>query len=510
MPLLAAALAVPLYLLWAIFLATGGGDLAAQVAWADFVSRHPGSPYNLSWYGGSYVGNYSLIAPQLMALCGVRTVTVLSGIAGSWLAASLFVRSGVRRPLWPALLATLTLWCNVASGRSTFALGVALALVSCLALMGSPHRLVVAALFSALATMASPVAGLFLLVVAAGLLLDRDVRRAAALAAPPVAVVGLTTLLFPFSGEMPMAASDVWKPVLFSVLLAVLAPRDWRVVRYGAGVYAVGVVLTALVPSPVGSNVIRLAELFGPPVLLAALLAHGVQLVRRIAFALALALSVQWVAQHTVHVLRMSTPVPSWASETKGVVAALDRLGADRTRVEVVPAVNHRETSALGPHVDLARGWNRQLDAERGGLFYDGTFSAATYRSWLDRWAVGYVVLPEGTPDWAAEDEAALVRAQPSWLKLVWQDSGWRIYQVKDATPLVAGAGASVVSSDGADLVVRARGRGPVTVRIAYSPWLRADGGCLERTGEWTLLNVPAAGEYRIDSSYRPHWGARC
>ncbi|MEV0091905.1 glycosyltransferase family 87 protein [Streptomyces sp. NPDC050738] len=509
-PLLATALAVPLYVGWAIWLATGGGDLAAQVSWTDFVARHPGAPYNLSWYGGTYVGNYSLLAPQLMALCGVRTVTVLSGIAASWPAALLFVRSGVRRPLWPALLAVLTLWCNVASGRSTFALGVALALVSCVVLTGGSRRLVTAGVFSALAAMASPVAGLFLLVAGVGRLLDRDARAAVALCAPPVAVVALTTLLFPFSGVMPMATSDVWKPVLFGVLLCALAPGEWRTLRYGAGVYAVGVVLTALIPSPVGSNVVRLAELFGPPALLAALLAHGLQAVRRIAFALALALSVHWVAQHTVHVVEMSTPVPEWAAGTQGVVAALDRLGADRTRVEVVPAVNHRETSTLGRHVDLARGWNRQLDRDRGALFYDGTFSADTYRSWLGHWAVGYVVLPEGTPDWAAQQEAALVRSGPAWLKPVWRDAGWRIYEVEDATPLVTGAGASVLGGDGASLVVRARERGAVSVRIAHSPWLRSSAGCLERAGEWTRLNVPGPGIYRIDSSYRPHWGARC
>ncbi|WP_443333266.1 glycosyltransferase family 87 protein [Streptomyces sp. CB01580] len=509
-PLLATALSVPLYAFWVAFLATGGGDLAAQVFWSGFVARHPGAPYSLSWYGGIHVGNYSVVAPQLMALLGVRTVTALSGVAASWLAAALFVRSGMRNPLWPALVATLTLWFNVASGRSTFALGVALALVSCLVLTGGACRPVVAAVFSALATMASPVAGLFLLVVGAGRLLNREWRKAAVLCVPAVAVVGLTTLLFPFSGEMPMATSDVWKPVLFGVLLVVLAPREWRVLRLGAGVYAAGVVLTALVPSPVGSNVIRLAELFGAPVLLAALLAHGVRLWRKVALGAALALSLQWVTQHAVHVLEMSTPVPAWATGTKGVVAALDRLGADRTRVEAVPAIDHRETTVLGPHVNLARGWNRQLDVERGALFYDGSFSAESYRSWLDHWAVGYVVLPEGTPDWAAKEEAALVRGEPDWLRLVWRDPYWRVYRVERATPMVSGAGASVVGGDSAGLVVRARERGSLTVRVAYSPWLRADGGCLERAGEWTRLRVPGAGDYRIGSSYLPSRQGKC
>ncbi|MEU0812350.1 hypothetical protein [Streptomyces sp. NPDC005970] len=510
MPILASALALPLYVLWFIFLGTGGGDLAAQVSWTNFVAEHPGSPYSLGWYGGVHVGNYSVLAPQLMALFGVRTVTVAAGMAASWLVGCVFVRSGVRHPLWPTLLGVLFLWGNVASGRSAFALGVALALVSCLLLVRNGRRLALAGIFSALATMASPVAGLFLLVCGAGWLLNRDLGSALALCVPPTVVVGLTTLLFPFSGMMPMSANDIWKPVLFGVLLAVFAPREWRVLRFGAATYAVGVLLTALIPSPVGSNVVRLAEVFGGPVLLAALLSHKGLKVQRVALALALTLSVYWVTEHTIHVTRMSTPVPTWARESRGVLTALDRLGADRTRVEVVPAVNHRETTVLGPHINLARGWNRQVDVERGDLFYKNRFSSAKYRAWLNDWAVGYVVLPEGEPDWAAKDEAELVRNEPDWLKPVWRDSHWRIYEVKGAKPMISGAGAKVVSSDNATVTLQARDSGTVSLRIAYSPWLRVNEGCLERDGEWTRLKVPAAGQYKISSSYQVPWQGRC
>ncbi|WP_308016834.1 MULTISPECIES: hypothetical protein [Streptomyces violaceusniger group] len=509
-PISATALALPLYAVWAACLATGGGDLAAQLAWADFVSRHPGSPYNLGWYGGIHVGNYSVIAPQLMALLGVRTVTVGAGIIASWFMGRVFVRSGVSRPLWPALLAVLSLWANVASGRSTFALGVTLALVSCLGLVGSSRRLVPASAFSALATLASPVAGLFLLVLGAGWLLNRDTGRAIAVCAPPVAVVASAILLFPFSGAMPMAMDDMWEPTLFGIALALLAPREWRTLRFSSAIYASGVVLTGLISSPVGSNVIRLAELFGPPVLLCVLLERGVHIAPRVAIGLSLALSVQWVTAHTIHVLNMSTPVPSWASHTQGVLKALDRLHADRTRVEVVPAVNHRETTALGPHVNLARGWNRQLDVERGGLFYENQFTMGQYRAWLDKWAVGYVVLPGGEPDWAAKDEAKLVRGRPSWLEPVWHDSQWQIYRVKGARPIVSGADASVVSSDNAKIAVHVPRPGMVRLRIPYSPWLRTSAGCVERDGDWIRFKVSTPGRYEIGSSYAVPWQGNC
>ncbi|CAM5509648.1 hypothetical protein SALBM135S_03487 [Streptomyces alboniger] len=465
-PLLATVPTLPLYAVWAAFLATGGGDLAAQEAWARFASEHGAAAYNLFWYGGMHTANYSLISPYLMAAVGVKTVTVLSGVAGAFLAAALIERTGIRRPLWPAVLASLGVWCNVASGRTTFALGLAFGLAACLALVRG-RRTAVAAVCAALATMGSPVAGLFLVVAGAGYFLVRDWVRAALLMVPPFLVVATTTVLFPFSGEQLMPFDRIFPPVLFGLALAAAAPREWRVLRLGAGVYAAGTVLTYLIPSPIGTNVERLAELVGPAALLAALLAPGLDRARRIVLTVALVLSSAWVVQKTYDDLAVSTKVPAWAADTQGVVRELERLGADRARVEVVPARNHREATALAPYVNMARGWNRQLDIERGRLFYDGTFSAATYRAWLDRWAVGYVVLPSGKPDGFAEDKAELVASGPEWLDPVWRDAHWRIFRVKDPVPLVSRP-ASVVRTTGSDVVVNVPERGSVT-RSAWS-----------------------------------------
>ncbi|WAM00151.1 hypothetical protein NOO62_12580 [Streptomyces sp. Je 1-369] len=501
-PLLATLPTLPLYVVWAAFLATGGGDLAAQEAWARFASEHGTAAYNLFWYGGMHTANYSLISPYLMAALGVRTVTVVSGVAGAWLVAALIARSGIRRPLWPAVLASLAIWCNVASGRTTFALGLAFALAACLALVRR-RRTVVAVACAALATMGSPVAGLFLVVAGAGCFFVRDWVRSAALILPPVLVVAATTVLFPFTGEHLMPFDRIFPPVLFSLALIVAGPREWRVLRWGAGVYAAGTVLTYLIPSPIGTNVERLAELVGPALLLAALLVPGLTRVRRIILTVALVLSSAWVTQKTFDDLVVSTKVPKWAVDTHGVVGELERLEANRTRVEVVPTRNHREATALAPYVNMARGWNRQLDIERGRLFYDGSFSAATYRAWLDRWAVGYVVLPSGKPDGFAEDEAALVASGPTWLKPVWKDAHWQIFKVKDPVPLVS-APAAVVRSTGSNVVVRVPKRGSVTLRLVYSPWLRAEGACLKPHGEFTRLSVPAPGTYEISSGYGP------
>lgn len=65
------------------------------------------------------------------------------------------------------------------------------------------------------------------------------------------------------------------------------------------------------------------------------------------------------------------------------------------------------------------------------------------------------------------------------------------------------------MSGGEADLVVRVPESGSLTVRLAYSPWLRARevgghgaGGCLRRYGDWTELTVPRGGTYRLDSGY--------
>lgn len=470
-----------------------------------------------------------------MAFFGVRPVTLLSGIAATWLAALICARSGIHKAMWTALMFGLTLWCQVVSGRTTFVLGVAFGMAALLFVI-SGRRIVPAVLCTALATMASPLAGLFLLVAGAAQLWLRKWAEALALVLPPVAVVLTTTLLFPFKGEQPMAFVRVLPPVAISLTIILAAPRSWRWVKTAAGVFAVGVVLTFLIPSPIGTNVERLSEFAGPPVLLAAALnlrtrkgtadtegeppgasdASGTprrrpsNAVRRIALLCAAALALTWLSARTAADVLAYTKVPKWAIRTDGVVKELQRLKADRTRVEVAPARDHREAAVLAPHINMARGWNRQADVTRGRLFYEGhsgttvapgTFSTESYRAWLGHWAVGLVVLYDGKPDGPAELEHKLVTSEPAYLERVWSDDNWRIYRVKDAVPLAA-APASVVGSDGADLTLDMPKAGSVSVRIAYSPWLWASSGCLTRDGEFTRLTVTKPGRVRLSSKF--------
>ncbi|RST01720.1 MFS transporter [Streptomyces sp. WAC07149] len=538
--LVATAAAAVLHVVWFFCFANSGGDLAAQDAWAEFVGRHPDTAYNLAWYGGMHPVSYSVVSPYVMHVLGVRTTMMVAGTASAGLLALILTRcrGAVRRPLWPALAGVYGLLCNALSGRVTFGLGTLFALGAVAAVFCWPRKwarrrwakAAVAAPLAGLATAASPVAGLFLGVVAAALFLSRRRPGAYALGLAPVAVVGLSAWLFPFSGTQPMKIGSAALPFLFGLAVALLVPKTWRTVRTAAAVYTFGVFLTWAIDSQVGSNVTRLVMLFGGAVLLAAVPYAAPRTRRRYALLLAFAGLTAWITTNSVTDVVRTTPVAAWNRELAPLVDQLQRAGADRGRVEVVPASSHRESSAFPAYVNLARGWNRQADLERNPLFYDDTLSAESYRDWLDRWAVHYVVLPADKPDSGGEAEAALVRGGLPYLSQVWGDENWRLLRVDAPASLVSGP-AEVLRAGADQLVLEVSAPGRVRVRIPHSPWLGlVDGagkpvpppgdantaGCLfkaapDASGDvWTELLAPAPGEYRVSAKYQLPRGTPC
>jgi hypothetical protein len=514
-PVVAATLlAASLQAVWALCLATNGGDMAAQYAWAQFAAAHPGSAYDLAWYGGMHPVSYSVLTPYLMAFLGVRATGVIAGTLSAALLARLLTRSTVSRPLLPALCGAAGLACNTISGRITFAVGVTLALLAVLVVQqacgSSGRRAATAGVLGVLATLASPVDGLFLVAVAPALFLTG--RRAAAclLAAGPPLVVGTTAVLFPFQGVQPYTLLQFSLVLATTVPLALLAPPSWRAVRIGAWTYALGNLLTVLIPSPIGSNVERLALLFAAAVLLAAARVTRGRRARALWTAFAVALSWQTVQPFTD--IAVASPAAGWTQYAKPLAAELLKLDAERGRVEIVGTASHVEASSLAATVELARGWNRQADLTRNRLFYNGTLDTADYHTWLQNWAVGYVVLPDARFDYASAAESRIVAVGQPWLKPVWSDAHWRVYRVVDALPL-AGAPATVIDAGQADLTLRFSSAGTVLVRVAWSPWLSVLGpgrGCLAPSGFWTRLTVDAPGTVHIGTSYARSAGSSC
>ncbi|MGW5474400.1 MFS transporter [Streptomyces chartreusis] len=544
-----------LHIIWFFTFANSGGDLAAQDAWAEFVGRHPDSAYNLAWYGGMHPVSYSVVSPYLMSVLGVRTTMMIAGTITAGLLTLVLLRSrSVRNPLWASFAGVFGLIANAISGRVTFALGTMFALGAVAVVFCWPYRwrykrwakALCAAPLAALATMASPVAGLFVGFVAVALFLQKRRPGAWALGIAPTAVVAVSAWLFPFSGTQPMVIGSVLLPLLCAVVTFVIVPEEWKTVRLVSAVYGLSVVLVWVVSSQIGSNITRLAMLFAGTALVAALPYTVPRSRKWYTGVLALLTFVGWIGYKTVDDIIHAAPAASWARELAPLVNELQEVGAEKGRVEVVPARSHREASALAPYVNLARGWNRQADMERNPLFYDDTLNSANYREWLQRWAVHFVVLPKDEPDASgAERERELVQRGMPYLKQVWGDANWQLFQVTAPAPL-AEPNAVVERAEQGEMTMRVSKPGRVLIRIPYSPWLsivdadgkkldppketeesqdRPDGepksydnvnGCLTETEEdalgdrWTTLVAPKAGTYRLAAPYTVPRGTPC
>jgi hypothetical protein len=566
--LVAVVVSGALHLAWWRLLASSGGDIAAQDAWAHFARAHPGSAYDLAWYGGMHPASYSLLSPYLMAVLGVRATMVVVGAASAGLLAWLVTKRDPKAAhrWWPALYGACALVGDAVSGRVTFALGTCFALASlCIVFVwprswGAGRRwvrggLTVAA--STLATAASPVAGLFLGLVAASLWLTGRRPAAYTLGLPPTVVVGLSALLFPFSGEQPMAWDSTILPLASGAAVALLSPRTWRSLRVGASVYVVAVLLAWLVPSQVGTNISRLGLLFGGSALVAVAARGGIETslaarrlgahTARVVLVLALVTCTVWQIATAAHDAVVARPSGSQSADLSPLIDQLDSRDADLGRVEVVPTRSHREAAALAPYANLARGWNRQADAGHNPIFYrTDPLTPRTYRRWLHRWAVGFVVLPAAELDPAAVDEGRLVTGGVPYLTTVWADANWTLLEVHHATPLVSPP-AKLLRFDAVGVVVSIPRASTIIIRVAYSPWLslldqsgepldprssdapdasttRAGGEpCLSdldsedpdgnghpHAEDWTVLHAPRAGVYRLAAPYKLPRGTAC
>ncbi|WP_433325451.1 MFS transporter [Spirillospora sp. CA-294931] len=509
-----------LHLVWGLVLATEGGDLAAQSAWTHFAGKYPDEAYNLAWYGGMHPANYSVLSPYLMSWFGIRTVAVIAGTFSATLTAMLLVRFKAPMAMAASLWAAFALSCNAASGRVTFGLGMLFALmVTVLAFSPRgtrPLRAIAMVVLGMLATLSSPVAGLFIMVLAASLFLTGRRHAGVALALGPPLVVGTTTLLFPFQGVQPISLTAIVLPAITGVVAVLFcAPKEWRVVRVGAAVYLLGIALAWFIPSPVGSNVERLSLLFSGVMLLVAITRTSDR-IRLGVLCVAFVITAGWQVVKPVDDLIHTRPAKTAASSSKDLIARLHRLGADRGRVEAIPLRSHWESAGLSRHVVLARGWNRQIDAERHALFYDkkNPLTPAAYNAWLHKWAVQYVVLPTLEVDWSARPEAELVKKGQPFLEEIWRDDKWRLFRVAAPTPLAA-APATVDRINARELVLDVPAKASIQVRISWSPWLNVrgpEGACLsaDGDGEFVRLTTPGPGRYRISARYSLLRGTPC
>lgn len=500
-----------------------GTDLAAQVARAGFVERHGGAPIDFGWYGGVNQYGYSLFTARLGAWLGVRPLGALAAVVAAAALGWLFVRHRARRPVLAGVLGAVVLVGNLASGRITFAVGLAFGLLALCAVSADrparPPRLVLAALLAALATWASPVAGLFTGLAGAALLLgslrrgagpgrrlpggwraDRPLAESLVLCLVPAVALAPMAVLFGNGGTQPYSAESMRINVALAVLVFFVLPRRRRVPRIGAVLTVLLLVAAYYLPSPIGSNALRLPMLFALP-----LLAGYAPLPGRWLAGL-LAAAVWWQSPVMLSDVGRAGSAESSATFHQPLVDELARR-QPVGRVEVVPLRDHWESAYLPPTVPLARGWERQADTERNPLFYAGGLDAASYADWLRREAVSYVALAPDSPlDRWGREEADLIEAGQPYLREVWRDPTWRLYAVVDPTPLVGPPG-RLLAADQAGVRFATDRPGDVPVRVRWSRWLALSGpdGCLTAGADgFVTVRVTTPGEYRVGSSLRP------
>jgi hypothetical protein len=512
------------------------GDLAAQVFHTE-VFEHTGlAIWNGSWYAGHYTLNYSLLFPPAAALLGPQWVGLIAVVASSYLFDRIVQEHWGTEARWATLWFAAGVVTLLADGQLTFALGVAFGLAALRELQAGRGWLAVLA--AAACPLASPVAGAFLAGAIAAGLWERGERVSRAAVAAAVVAVVLTiapNLAFPEPGRFPFVwSSYIAIPIWCAAALFLLwdASGEGRVRRVILG-YALASTLIFLTPNALGGNAVRLGALFGGPVLAAALLAHrplpvgldgapapgGPGLAPPLRWiprwfytavlVVTLTASLYW--QFTASVTQIARSVGDPSTEESFFQPASHWLmghGGRGTRIEVPPTANHWESAYLAPKFELARGWLRQLDTARDGIFYkEGALTEHSYERWLRNNAIRYVALPNAPLDYSSTAERRLILAGPPYLHERFHHDGWRIYEVVDPMPLVSsiGPGRGSVDSVGPQgFALDVTKPGEFLVRVNFTPyWSIGEGsGCLLRKGDWTIARVAHPGTFSVDADF--------
>jgi hypothetical protein len=471
-----------------------GLDLSAQLAHAQLAESHWPALLNLHWYSGFNPLGYSVLSPPVMALLGVRLSTAVAYVASVVLFAALLQRIGVARPVAGALTGAVCLTGNLVVARTTFALALGMALAALLALVLG--RLHISSMLSVLAALTSPVAGLFLGIAGGALFLSGRRRDGVVLGVSGLVPTVAVGLAFGNGGYQTFAMKQALMG--FFGCLAV-AGLSWRrpVIRWGALLSAGLVAAAYMIKTPIGTTATRLPELFAAPILVAV---AAVPLIAVIAAAASVVLLLP--SSSITEAQERGDP----ALSAEFYAPLLDELASRGAAgpIEVVPTQRRGEAAIVAPVVPIARGWSRQLDTGRHPIFYDGSLNADTYRQWLDDNAISYVALSNGPYDWAAANEAALVRSGLPYLQEVWSNPTWTLHAVKDPRPVISSPG-RVIGRDGVSLTVFLPEAGEYVVRVHWSRYLSTSAGCVQPAeGGWTTLVVEQPSTTKIKGSLLP------
>lgn len=180
-------------------------------------------------------------------------------------------------------------------------------------------------------------------------------------------------------------------------------------------------------------------------------------------------------------------------------------------RIEIPFTEAHWEAAYVAPELPLARGWERQLDHRFNQVLYDADLNHTAYREWLVDNGVSFVAVPDVKLESEAVREAALVPTAP-YLRQVWQNANWTLYEVLGSPGLLTGPGRlTEVTGDTMRLDVDEPGL--FTLRVRHSSHLRVsdDRGCVaERLDGWTIVRAYEPGPLEVSTSLDGAGAAAC
>ena len=185
--------------LLALTLGWRGADWPAQLLRLELVDRDGPTIWNNLWFSGHHTPGYGVLFPVLGAAFGAPLVAVVSCVAAA--ASFQALASGYRRATAASVLFAAGTVVNVAVGRLTFALGLAIGLAAVAALRR--RRLVLGLALTLLTAPASPVAGVLLALALTAWALHARRPRLLCVAGLAVAPIGVAMLLFPQGGHFP-------------------------------------------------------------------------------------------------------------------------------------------------------------------------------------------------------------------------------------------------------------------------------------------------------------------
>lgn len=427
-------------------------DLQAALARESANRSGVGVSYWFSWFGGVAPGSYSLLVPPLTSAVGSLPLLCLATVLVA--ALSYPVSRTAAHPtlmMWAVSLAAVL---NMFSGRVTFAVGAAVAMVGLWVFQRG--RPVIGAVLLVVAGLASALVPAFAGIIALPFLFFRSYRSRALWWALAGAALGVLAPSFLFGA--PGVQPYVWTTLVWSLVIgagataALWRPAHTRVLpaRWIAPLAMAAAVVLFIIPTGVGANLSRFFYLVLPCVVLFWSLRSPKVLALLLSPALVYALFVALYDQVTV---ADTDEEFRYTPLTEQLDTLVDEGRIDNHRVELVDTGTHAGSHLLTESVPLARGWENQSDMRYNPVFYErDALDAASYGTWLADNAVAYVAVA-ADPIRQQQDEADLVGSGLPYLTERWSNPDWTLYEVTDPTTIVP-APLQLVSSSPSEMVV--------------------------------------------------------